>query len=195
MKCLVKPVSEETEIKKSRFICELHPVETIEDVKNLISSLKLSYPSANHYCSAYFIGDTANIYGFDDDGEPSRTAGFPMLEVLKKNDITNTLAVVIRYFGGIKLGAGGLVRAYSGSVGSALQKAQIQTIQKKITIKLIFPYPLYNQVDYLVKEHTVISKDFTEDVHMIIELNETKKDELLNELEKLSYDAIKITIV
>lgn len=116
---------EDSEIKKSRFIAILYPVKNEDDVLNYLTDAKLKYPNATHYCYAYILGDKQEIQKSSDDGEPQKTAGVPMLEVLKKQNMTFVLAVVVRYFGGIKLGAGGLVRAYSSSVKDAIKRAII----------------------------------------------------------------------
>lgn len=113
---------EENEIKKSRFIAVLYPVKTEEDVIASLNDSKTRFTNATHYCYAYILGDNQNIQKSSDDGEPNKTAGVPMLEVLKKHNLTNVLAVVVRYFGGIKLGAGGLIRAYASSVKNAIKR-------------------------------------------------------------------------
>ena len=112
---------EEIIIKGSRFICSLKRVTDEEEAKAFIQGVKKEHWKATHNCSAYLIGDTNHIQRAHDDGEPSGTAGVPMLEVLKKNDLRYVAAVVTRYFGGTKLGAGGLIRAYGKSVSSALR--------------------------------------------------------------------------
>lgn len=107
-------------IEKSRFICTLKKVNSEEEAQEFIKAMKKQYWDATHNCSAYIVDALAQRSS--DDGEPSGTAGIPMLEVLKKNELVGTAAVVTRYFGGIKLGAGGLVRAYSGSVAGAIKE-------------------------------------------------------------------------
>lgn len=118
------------EIKKSKFICHLFRIENEEQAKEYIAKIKKEHYKANHNCSAYMLGENFEIQRSSDDGEPSGTAGVPMLEVLKKNQLQNTLAIVTRYFGGIKLGAGGLIRAYSTSVSEALK--EIGIVQGKL---------------------------------------------------------------
>lgn len=108
-------------IEKSRFICSLKKVHSEAEAQEFIKAVKKEFWDATHNCSAYIVDDLAQRSS--DDGEPSGTAGIPMLEVLRKNGLTETVAVVTRYFGGIKLGAGGLVRAYSGSVAGAVKEA------------------------------------------------------------------------
>ena len=107
-------------IDKSKFITTLYPVETVEEINQILVTTRKKYYDATHNCYAYII-DNGNVQKCSDDGEPSKTAGFPMLDALKKNNLTNILAITTRYFGGIKLGAGGLIRAYSSSVSAALK--------------------------------------------------------------------------
>lgn len=120
---IVKDFRQETVIEKSRFICTLKKVENEAQAQEFIKNIKKEFWDATHNCSAYIIDDLAQRSS--DDGEPSGTAGLPMLEVLRKNKLTNTAAVVTRYFGGIKLGAGGLVRAYTNSVAGGVRGSGI----------------------------------------------------------------------
>lgn len=113
--------SHQIEIKKSRFICTVSRVETDDDARQVIAALKKERWQANHNCSAYIIGERGDVQRSSDDGEPSGTAGLPMLEVLRKLQLTDTIAVVTRYFGGTLLGAGGLIRAYGGVVGETIR--------------------------------------------------------------------------
>lgn len=120
---IVKDFRQETVIEKSRFICTLKKVENEAQAQEFIKNIKKEFWDATHNCSAYIIDEL--VQRSSDDGEPSGTAGIPMLEVLRKNRLTNTAAVVTRYFGGIKLGAGGLVRAYTNSVAGAVRASGI----------------------------------------------------------------------
>ncbi|MCQ2972077.1 MAG: YigZ family protein [archaeon] len=122
MKTIAKPSQSEIKIKKSQFICRLFPCQTKEESKKIIQEISQIYADATHNCSAYI---TTNGEGFDDNGEPSGTTGKPMLNALRKNDLHNITAIVTRYFGGIKLGAGGLIRAYSKSVLEAIENSEI----------------------------------------------------------------------
>lgn len=110
----------ETEIKKSRFICHLFRVTGEEDARAQIEVVRKQHWNANHNCTAWIIGEGMSSQRSSDDGEPSGTAGMPMLDVLRRREVTDTLAIVTRYFGGIMLGAGGLIRAYGGAVSEAL---------------------------------------------------------------------------
>jgi len=139
---------EDIEIKKSRFICVLYPLTSEETVLNALDEIKTKYPHATHYCYGYILGDNAEIQRSSDDGEPSKTAGLPILEILKKNDLTNVLAVVIRYFGGIKLGAGGLIRAYSASVKEAIKAAIITKAMPYALCKVATDYGAAGGLEY-----------------------------------------------
>lgn len=130
----------EIEIKKSRFICSLKRVTTEEKAKIFITQLKKEHWKANHNCSAFIIGSKSEIQRSNDDGEPSGTAGIPMLEVLKKNNVVNVVAIVTRYFGGTKLGTGGLIRAYGQSVSQALTKIGLVQIKQQQELVLTIDY-------------------------------------------------------
>ncbi|MFS7003798.1 YigZ family protein [Carnobacterium maltaromaticum] len=132
--------SHEIEIKKSRFICHLKEVDTEADAQQFIQKIKKEHWKANHNCAAYLIGDKDQVQRALDDGEPVGTAGIPMLEVLKKRQLKNVVAVVTRYFGGTKLGAGGLIRAYGKSVSSALDAIGIveRSLQQEINVSISY---------------------------------------------------------
>lgn len=125
---IAEPVRQETVIEKSRFICSLAKVSSEAEAQDFIKKIKKEYWDATHNCSAYVIGKNSQAERSNDDGEPSGTAGLPMLEVLRKNSLYNVAAVVTRYFGGIKLGAGGLVRAYTGSVAQGVRMAGLAEV-------------------------------------------------------------------
>lgn len=112
--------SHETEVNRSRFLCTLAPAATEQDAQDVIARIRRTRPDANHHCFAYVIGADAAVQKAGDDGEPGGTAGVPMLQMLLRRDMRYVVAVVTRYFGGVKLGAGGLIRAYGGAVGEAL---------------------------------------------------------------------------
>lgn len=156
----------EQTINKSIFICQLFIVKTVDDAKNTLNIIKKKYYDATHNCYAYIIGDDGSIAKFSDDGEPSQTAGIVMYNILKSNNLTNVLAIVTRYFGGIKLGAGGLVRAYSSSVSLALKETKIIEIINYKTIQIIFDYPNYDLINNLLKEYSLITNDFSDKVFL-----------------------------
>ena len=119
MKTVIKEITNEIVINKSRFIAVITPIKEKEDLNLILNNLKEKYKDATHYCYAYIMD---NYQKASDDGEPQKTAGMPILNCLVKNNLTDVLCVVIRYFGGIKLGAGGLVRAYSNAVKEVITK-------------------------------------------------------------------------
>lgn len=164
-------VKNELIIKNSRFITLLYKIKDKEEVDNLLQEAKTTYPKANHYCFAYKIG--TNTKKASDDKEPSGTAGLPMLNVLEKEDITNILAITIRYFGGIKLGAGGLVRAYSKSVKEALRKIEIIELIPGIICNITIPYQLEKETIKEIGEQNIISKTYLEQITYQARLKET----------------------
>lgn len=147
------------EIKKSKFICHLFRIDNEEQAREYINQIKKEHYKANHNCSAYLLGENFEIQRSSDDGEPSGTAGVPILEVLKKNELQNTLAVVTRYFGGIKLGAGGLIRAYSTSVSEALDKIGIVEGKLQQILAITISYPQLGKLqNYLENEQITIQE-------------------------------------
>ena len=143
-------VKEETEnviiIERSKFICNVKGVENEEDAKSYIDNIRKRHSLANHNCYAYIADDKGLIQKFSDAGEPQGTAGLPMLEVLKNKRMYKTVAVVTRYFGGIKLGTGGLTRAYGGSVSECLNKAKISDMQNATILKILLDYDVYSRL-------------------------------------------------
>lgn len=176
-----KNVSCEIEIKKSRFICLLFYVESIDDINSVFEKIKGDYKDATHYCYAYILN---NQRKFSDDNEPSGTAGLPMLNVLEKNNLTNIIAIVIRYFGGIKLGAGGLVRAYSKSVSQALKETNIIPFVEYEEMTLETSYDNQKLIDKCTKDVDVISKEFKDNIKYIVRVSKDKQEEFKNNLDK-----------
>jgi len=160
----------EIEIKKSRFICSLKRIKTEEEAKDFIHALKKEHWKANHNCSAFVLGEKNDIQRSSDDGEPSGTAGVPMLEVLKKNELINVVAVVTRYFGGTKLGAGGLIRAYSSAVSHALNEIGIVEgkLQKEVFVQI--EYPLLGKLQHYLEQNQFYVKDtqFLENITLCV---------------------------
>ena len=163
MKTIKNPVQSEINIKKSQFICSLFPTKNKKESKEIIQKLNQQYSDATHNCTAYIVNDGE---GFDDDGEPGGTAGKPMINVLRKNELHNVTAVVTRYFGGIKLGAGGLVRAYSKSVMEAIGEAEILEIEEYDVYKITFEYCDIKTVDNEVRNNNLesIEKEYSDKV-------------------------------
>ncbi|MDD2519198.1 MAG: YigZ family protein [Bacilli bacterium] len=166
-------------INKSKFITYLIKVNDEESVKQELDKLKNMYSDATHHCYAYIIG---NIKRFNDDGEPSGTAGIPILSVLESNNLNNLLCVVIRYFGGIKLGAGGLVRAYLKSVTACLKEASIVKMVEGIKVIIEFNYDQTNKIDYLLKDSQIINKKFNEFTNYTFIISNEEYSKIYNEL-------------
>ncbi|TDD10585.1 YigZ family protein [Saccharopolyspora terrae] len=129
MRTIKRSGEHEIEVRRSRFICSLARVTEESEAREFIGLQRKTHHDARHHCSAFVLGDSGEIQKSSDDGEPAGTAGVPMLEVLRRNEITNAVAVVTRYFGGVLLGAGGLVRAYGGAVSAALE--HVGTLQRR----------------------------------------------------------------
>lgn len=160
MKTIDKIYTNEVVIKNSRFITILFPIYD-DNITGLIENVKTNYPKATHYCYSYII---ENHQKASDDGEPGGTAGMPMLNVLIKENMINVLAVTVRYFGGIKLGAGGLVRAYTKSVKEAIDNAVLLDVEKGFKVEIKVMYNEQKQLDYLLKACEIIDKCYDEDV-------------------------------
>lgn len=174
----------ETEIKKSRFICHLKRVSNEAEAQEYVQTIKKEHWKANHNCVAYLIGDQNDVQRAYDDGEPSGTAGVPMLEVLKKQELKYVIAVVTRYFGGTKLGAGGLIRAYGKSVSVALDQIGVVSRDLQVTISVTVTYPASGKLENNLKESSYTLKDilYTENVTFICSVDEEKVDSFKNEL-------------
>jgi len=188
--------TEET-IKRSRFIATLAHAFTEEDAKAFISIIKKEFPDATHHCWAYVAGppgDTARI-GMSDDGEPHGTAGKPILTVLLHSEIGEIVAVVTRYFGGTKLGKGGLVRAYSGSVKNALAGVSVKEKRDVITLTAILDYSRIIAVKQMIESFNseIIEETYEADVSFKIELPKNNKDRFIRAITDLTGGEIRIT--
>ena len=166
------------EIKKSRFICHAKRVYSEEEARDFISAIKKEHYKATHNCSAFIVGERSEIKRTSDDGEPSGTAGVPMLGVLENHNLTNVCVVVTRYFGGIKLGAGGLIRAYAGSVALAVKEIGIIEIKEQAGIQIHMTYAQYQEYGNILKEHNLIELEtnFTDQVDTMIFIDKEKKN-------------------
>lgn len=165
----------EYEISKSRFIAYLERVATEDEAIEFITKIKKKHWDARHNCSAYIIGEKSNFQKADDDGEPSGTAGKPMLEVLKKTGLTDVVVVVTRYFGGIKLGAGGLIRAYGTSVTNAISSTQIVEKVLFSRLAITIDYTLLGTLEnnLHLNNYIIEGKDFTDKVTLNILIPKT----------------------
>ncbi|UOQ45717.1 YigZ family protein [Halobacillus salinarum] len=166
-------------IQKSRFIGYVKRCETEEHAQAFIDSVKKKHGDANHNCSAYMIGEQNLIQKAHDDGEPSGTAGVPILEVLKRKDLKDTAVVVTRYFGGIKLGAGGLIRAYSSTAAEAIDATGIVERQRVHTIKIIADYTMLGKLENEIRNsnYHLSSIDYLEQVHIDVWVKTSQEEE------------------
>ncbi len=178
------------EVNKSTFISFLKYIENTTEAKQYINLLKEKYPDATHHVSAFIVGNSGQNGGTNDDGEPSGTAGAPIFEVLRKNNLTNIICVVIRYFGGIKLGAGGLVRAYSKAASEVVKIAKLEPIIVYTILKLSFSYPYLNQIEKIIKDFQIIERSFTSNITITIKVPVEKVTMLSSLLNSLTYGNI-----
>lgn len=186
MNIIKKSVKNEIEISKSRFITYLYKVDNLDEVNNYLDKTKDEYEGATHYCYAYIIDGNIKC---SDDKEPSKTAGAPILNVLQKNNLNHILCIVVRYFGGIKLGAGGLVRAYSTSCSEALSKTEIVELKEAYKVKISIDYNDIEQLNYLLKDDKITYKEFNENVIYEVVI---KKDDI-EKISKYKYEIIENT--
>ena len=172
------------EIKKSRFICHARRVYSEEEARDFITTIKKEHYKATHNCSAFIVGERSEIKRTSDDGEPSGTAGVPMLGVLENHKLTNVCVVVTRYFGGIKLGSGGLIRAYAGSVALAVKEIGIIEIKEQAGIQIHMTYAQYQEYGNFLKEHNLIELEtnFTDQVDTMVFIDKEKKDSIKADL-------------
>lgn len=145
---LKTPVSQELIVKKSRFIAFVEPMASVQQAKARLNDIRAQFPDARHVCFAFYVESQT---GLGDDGEPSGTAAKPMFNVLSHKKLVNVLAVVVRYFGGVKLGAGGLARAYGGAIAEALESAEMTKLEAIKTIELSFAFALEAEIRRAIK--------------------------------------------
>lgn len=170
MKKIVDEVEVFQEIKGSKFITYLFKCATETEAKEKITHIKKQHPKANHHCSAYIV-DNKQIIRSSDDGEPSSTAGLPMLQVLHGAKVDDVVAIVVRYFGGTLLGKGGLIKAYSSSVSLALEKAKIKELQHYSQYAITFPYTYTSVIEHLLQSHgDIVDRVFDEQMTIVLNL-------------------------
>jgi len=176
--------SGEYEEKKSRFIATLRPVTSEEEAAAFIAEMKKKYWDARHNCSAYIIGKRGEITRCSDDGEPSGTAGRPMLEVLTGSGVTNAAVVVTRYFGGTLLGTGGLVRAYTQAVKAGLENSVIGMVTEGVELEVIADYNDAEKVKYLLSQKNIepVKTEYSADVTLILQVPSDDADSIEKEI-------------
>ncbi len=187
-------------ISKSRFIAHIKPVESEDAAKAFIEAVKSEHREATHNCSAYTVGDQMNIQKANDDGEPSGTAGVPMLDILKKLEIHNAAVVVTRYFGGIKLGGGGLIRAYSGAVRDVIYDIGRVAMRPAIPTTVTIAYDLTGKFEYELASTPYLLREtnYTDKVSYHIDVVKTDYDQFIDFLNRNTsgnYDLIENEVV
>ena len=180
-------VSAEIVEKKSKFIANVFYVETVEEAEEKVKEIKKKYFDARHNCFAYSVFTKDGIVNrFSDDGEPSGTAGGPMLNILNGKELTNLVVIVTRYFGGILLGTGGLIRAYTGATQEALGK--LEEVHKDLVLeaKLITTYPELEKLKYYLKQNSIdiTNAEYNENVEVFVDITEEKYNNILKAKEK-----------
>lgn len=186
--------------KKSKFIANIFYIETDEEAENIIKQTKKKYYDARHNCYAFITFDNKSgeiIEKCSDDGEPSGTAGAPILAILKGHKLCNTLVIVTRYFGGILLGTGGLVRAYSDATNLVVKNASFVEIQRGRLVKLTMSYADVENLKYYARKNniTIIKEEYLENVEILIEISNEMLEKLTEDIDKLSIKMTKIDIL
>ena len=187
MKIIINELEKTNIINKSRFIGIIKKTMTKEDAEDILNDVQKKYSDATHICYAYVL---PNIQKYSDDNEPSGTAGLPILEILKKNNVNYTIAIVIRYFGGIKLGSNGLIRAYASSI-SELINNNIKDIEKGYLINILVDYNNNELIDYLLKDDIIIKKEYQDKIN----IQAIVKKKTLDKLSNVSYQILDEKII
>lgn len=198
MKIIEKNIETYIVEKKSKFIANIFYVENIEEAEEKLKLTKKKYYDAKHNCYAYRVVEDGNIIErSSDDGEPSGTAGMPILDILRGREIANCIVIVTRYFGGILLGTGGLVRAYSEATNNALEKITLMEIEEGYKMELTIQYKDFKLFSYYCKINNinVIKKEYEENIRVIVEMNKKNKDEVCENSEKIKFKILKSRIL
>ena len=176
--------------KRSKFLAFAHHVETIDELKDILASYRKKYYDARHVCYAYVLGADKADFRANDDGEPSSTAGKPILGQINSYDLTNVLVIVVRYYGGVNLGTGGLIVAYRTAAADALDHATIETRLVEEVITYSFPYPMMNAVMRVIKEMQprIVSQTFDNTCSISMSIRQEMAPVLRDRLEKLSFE-------
>ena len=176
--------------KRSKFLAFAHHVESIDEVKDIVASYKKKYFDARHVCFAYMLGADRKEFRVNDDGEPSSTAGKPILGQINSHELTNILIVVVRYYGGVNLGTGGLIVAYREAAADAIAHSEIidKLVEERVDFE--FPYVMMNQVMRVVKETQarIVSQNFDNTCSISLSIRQSQAEQLRSRLEKLSFE-------
>ncbi|WP_027455654.1 YigZ family protein [Xylanibacter brevis] len=175
--------------KRSKFLAFAHHVESVDDVKELVAQYRKKYYDARHVCYAYMLGAAREVFRANDDGEPSSTAGKPILGQINSNDLTDILIVVVRYYGGVNLGTSGLIIAYREAAADALAHAEVETKQVEEIITYDFPYVMMNDVMRIVKDMQprIISQTYENTCQIKLSIRQSEAKQLRQRLAKLSF--------
>ncbi len=175
--------------KRSKFLAFAHHVETADQVKEIVASYRKKYYDARHVCYAYMLGAARTEFRANDDGEPSSTAGKPILGQINSMELTDVLVVVVRYYGGVNLGTGGLIEAYREAASDALNHADVESRQVEEQIKYDFPYVMMNDVMRVVKEMRprIVSQQYDNTCSITLSIRQSEAETLRSRLAKLSF--------
>ena len=176
--------------KRSKFLAFAHHVDDVAQVKDIIAAYRKKYYDARHVCYAYMLGPERLEFRANDDGEPSSTAGKPILGQINSNELTNILIVVVRYYGGVNLGTSGLIVAYREAAADALAHATVETRQVEEIVKYSFAYPMMNDVMRIVKDMSprIISQTYENTCEIVLSIRKSEAEQLKAKLAKLSFE-------
>ena len=176
--------------KRSKFLAFAHHVESVDEVKDIVAGYRKKYYDARHVCYAYMLGAERLEFRANDDGEPSSTAGKPILGQINSNELTNILIVVVRYYGGVNLGTSGLIVAYREAAADALAHATIETRQVEEIVKYSFAYPQMNDVMRIVKDMNprIVSQTYDNTCEIVLSIRKSEVEQLKSKLAKLSFE-------
>lgn len=176
--------------KRSKFLAFAHHVTSVDEVKDIVASYRKKYYDARHVCYAYMLGVERTEFRANDDGEPSSTAGKPILGQINSNELTDILVVVVRYYGGVNLGTGGLIVAYRTAAAEAIAAAEVEMRQVEERITYDFTYPMMNDVMRIVKEMnpTIVSQTFDNTCSITLSIRKSEAEQLRSRLRKLSFE-------
>ena len=176
--------------KRSKFLAFAHHVEDVAEVKDIVAGYRKKYYDARHVCYAYMLGAERLEFRANDDGEPSSTAGKPILGQINSNELTDILIVVVRYYGGVNLGTSGLIVAYREAASDAIAHATIETRQVEEIVKYSFAYPQMNDVMRIVKDMNprIVSQTYDNTCEIVLSIRKSEAEQLKSKLAKLSFE-------
>ena len=176
--------------KRSKFLAFAHHVETVDEVKDLVASYRKRFYDARHVCYAYMLGSERAEFRSNDDGEPSSTAGKPILGQINANTLTNILVIVVRYYGGVNLGTGGLIVAYREAAADAIAHSETVVRQVEEVVSYSFSYPMMNDVMRIVKDMSprILSQTYGNTCEIRLAIRQSEAEQLRNRLQRLSFD-------